>query len=189
MNGERCAWQLRVRLHLYARELLTVPANSPDWPEVKAALVRLSEIRRDIIRAGWFNAIIAAVLLSSAPAAAEIVLDARPTVRVVSGDEKTSRSVLSDAEGEKSRVTITRRGNRYFWTSREDRKLEHHIAGAFHYFVEPTGAGYVKVLDTHKLAASLRERGPRFLFMEHVSLWLSTITYWGSAEGFQPPSQ
>ena len=41
------AWQLPwLRLHLAARELLTVSPADPDWPEVKRELVRCAELRR-----------------------------------------------------------------------------------------------------------------------------------------------
>jgi len=50
------SWQLPwLRLHLAARELLNVPASSPDWPEAKAALVELATIARTVRAAGCFN--------------------------------------------------------------------------------------------------------------------------------------
>jgi len=45
----------RLRVHVYARELLTIPASSPDWPEVKAALVRCAQLRRALVNAARFN--------------------------------------------------------------------------------------------------------------------------------------
>jgi hypothetical protein len=125
------------------------------------------------------------ILLGASPVMAQVVLDATPTVRVISREGATSMDSVPGSEGAKFRVTIIRRGDRYFWTSREDRELLHQTSGMFHYFIDPRGGGYIKVLDTHMLPASLRERGPRFRYMEHLTLWLDTITFWGTSEGFR----
>jgi hypothetical protein len=127
-------------------------------------------------------------LLSVWPAAAtgETVLDARPTVRVESSDGGTNGLLLTDAQQREWRVLITRRGDRYLWSSRENRELVHHVSGAFHHFIDPRGGGYVKVFDTSVLPESLRDSGPRFRYMEHLSIWLGTITYWGTSETFEP---
>jgi hypothetical protein len=117
------------------------------------------------------------------PAAAQLVFDASPTVRVDSNEAKTVRGVLSKQDEARSRVTITYRGGRYSWTSREDKELVYSRSGAFHFFVATDGGGYVKICDQQELPEQMRSPGPRFCFMEHVTLHLSTITYWGSSEG------
>lgn len=126
-----------------------------------------------------------AILIVASPVLAQVVLDAKPTVKVESGEGATSRELLSEPDRTKYRITIIRRAGRYFWTSREDRELVHHASGAFHYFIEPRGGGYIKVFDTHTLRESMRDPGPRFRYMEHLTLWLGTITYWGATEEFR----
>jgi hypothetical protein len=116
------------------------------------------------------------------PAEAQLVFDATPTVRVDSYEAKTVRRTLPKQVGARNRVTITYRGGRYYWTSREDKELVHSRSGAFHIFVATDGGGYVKVCDQQELPEQMRSPGPRFRFMEHVTLHLSTITYWGSSE-------
>jgi hypothetical protein len=37
------------------RELLAIPASSPEWSTVKRELQRCAELRRALLRAGWFN--------------------------------------------------------------------------------------------------------------------------------------
>ena len=132
------------------------------------------------------KALVFGVLLIASRAFAEPVFDATPTVKVESGEGGTSRLLLSEPDRTKYRVTITRRGSRYFWTSREDRELAHHVSGAFHYFIEPRGGGYIKDFDTHMLPESMRDPGPRFRYMEHLTQWLGTITYWGASDEFRP---
>ncbi|OGP28836.1 MAG: hypothetical protein A2038_04205 [Deltaproteobacteria bacterium GWA2_57_13] len=126
-----------------------------------------------------------AILLVAPLAFAQVVLDAKPTIKVESGEGATSRLLLSEPDRTKYRVTIIRRGDRYFWKSREDLELVHHISGAFHYFIEPRGGGYIKIFDTHTLPESMRDPGPRFCYMEHLTLWLGTITYWGASDEFR----
>jgi len=120
------------------------------------------------------------------PVGAQLVLDASPTIKVESGEARTTRFVLSKKEQMEYRVTLVRREGRYYWASRENRELVHSAAGAFHYFIAPGGAGYVKVLDTRLLPESMRSSGPRFQYMEHLSIMLGTITYWGTSDKFAP---
>jgi hypothetical protein len=121
-----------------------------------------------------------ALLLVADAAFAQLVLNAQPTVKVESGEDATERVFV--AEPEKYRVVITKRDGQHFWASREDRVLVHSVSGAFHNFIPPGGAGYIKVFDTHMLPESMRDPGPRFRYMEHLNLWRGTITYWGVSD-------
>jgi len=50
------AWQLPwLRLHLTARDLLSIPASSYAWPAAKRALAQCVELRRRMIETGTFN--------------------------------------------------------------------------------------------------------------------------------------
>ena len=60
----------------------------------------------------------------------------------------------------------------------------HQKSGAFDYFIEPGGAGYIKIFDSHYPSADVQAKGPRYRFMEHVSIMLGSITYWGSTDRF-----
>jgi hypothetical protein len=117
---------------------------------------------------------------------ADAAFEGRPTTKVESNDTKTVRTVLTKSAQAECAVTIIQHDGRYFWASREDRELVHTSSGTFHYFTAPDGAGYVKVFDTHSVPRAMRPPGPRFRFMEHVSLGLWTITYWGATETCAP---
>ena len=127
---------------------------------------------------------LAVILLLATPAAAQVVLSATPTVKVDSSEASTARQVLSEDEQEEFRVVISTRNSRYFWISREGRELFHSVSGINHWFLDPRGGGYVKVVDTGLLPEALRDPGPRFHYIEHLTLSLGTITYWGSADTF-----
>ncbi len=131
----------------------------------------------------------ALVFVFASPGLAQTVLSVRPTVKVESNAASTQRFQLSDAEQEEFRVVITIRDGRYYWISREGRELIHHRSGVFHYFIDPTGGGYVKVFDTGLVPESLRDPGPRFQYLEHVTLGLETITYWGASDDFRLDGQ
>ena len=130
--------------------------------------------------------LITLLLLASPGLTQIVVLDAKPTVKVESSKDLTKRDLLSNTDQEKYRVRIIKNGTRYLWASRENRELVHQLSGAFHLFVDPSGGGYVKVFDNTHLPESLRETGGRFHYMEHLTLWLGTITYWGTFDKFDP---
>ncbi len=118
--------------------------------------------------------------------AATVVLSGIPTVRVTSSSESTSRKDLSGAERQEYGVVIIKRGDEYFWASRENKRLVYSAVPPFHYFVSPEGSGYIKVGDPKLLPKLLMEGKTGFLYMEHVHLLFTTITYWGTADRFNP---
>lgn len=126
------------------------------------------------------------LLLVSPALSQPVVLDAKPTTKVESDANSTTRSVLSKADQDKYRLRIVKEGSQYIWVSRENRELVHHLRGATHYFIDPRGCGYIKVFDTFNLPKSVRAPGPRYLYMEHDCVLLGTITYWGATDVFEP---
>ncbi len=120
-----------------------------------------------------------------APAIApRVVLDALPDSRVIaSAVELREREVLTLATREQNRVTIVWDGENYRWASRENRVLISNPprSGIFHVFVDPTGGGWIKVLDQRELPDLLRLDGPDVQFYESVSDGLTVLTYWGSS--------
>ena len=141
----------------------------------------------------WWNAsaICLCLALCSLPAISEsvppileedftIILNAFPTTMITSGPEKTSRTVLTDDERGQSRLTIIKMGNNYFWASRGFRQLIYlppEGSSIYHCFLEPNGAGHIKVMNT---AAGT------FEFYEQMSLGLTIYSYWGTADNFTP---
>ncbi|HET9328452.1 MAG TPA: hypothetical protein VFQ05_16920 [Candidatus Eisenbacteria bacterium] len=129
------------------------------------------------------------LLLLATHANGQMLLEARPTVRINASEEGATRETLSKLDQEKSKITSAWRDGKYLWTSREGVELVlQGRTGPTYFFVEPRGAGYVKVFDTHVWPDSMRDPGPRYRFMEHVHIGLGTITYWGSCDelGFRP---
>lgn len=123
--------------------------------------------------------------LAQTPADTSVVLEGRPTIKVESAEDLTTRSEVAEAEREKLKVVIVKKGGRYYWASRDNRELTRRVSGAFHYFVDAAEGGYVRVFDTSTLAESLRPEGPRFQYIEHIPLFRGTVTYWGGLDTFE----
>jgi len=117
----------------------------------------------------------------------QLVLQGTPSSRTTSSSEGSTDETLTEAQKNEFRLLITKLGDEYIWASREQRQLIHYESGVFHYFVNPQGGGYIKVYDQNTLPDSMRDpTKPRIVYLEHLSLWLQTTTYWGSAEAFEP---
>ena len=117
-------------------------------------------------------------LLVSSALADELVLSGTPLTKVESTSNSTQRTALSPEDAEEYSVTIVKRGARYFWASRENRELHHHVSGVYHHFKDLTGGGYVKV--------ETLSSGEVFAYYEHLNLGLVTITYWGTSPRYAP---
>ena len=102
-----------------------------------------------------------------------------PTIKYEVSIDGNQETKLSSAESLKNEVRIVKIGQDYVWKSRGNRKLIYSYSGHgdFHYFIDPTNGGYVKinVLSSGKVA-----------FYEHISLGLATVTYYGNSEVFNP---
>ena len=96
-----------------------------------------------------------------------------PNSRVDASREGTERRLLTPEEARKSRLVITRVADKFYWASRENRELEALHSGASTYFYPRESPGnYIKMTRV----------GAKIYYLEHVSLWLSTITYWGELQ-------
>ena len=113
----------------------------------------------------------------------EIDISAFPTVRVNSSVGSTARRQLTPAEASKAPLLISKNKDGYVWASRDGRHLVHVESGIFHYFIEPGGAGFVKVSS---VPIPTEAGDAKFAYLESLSLGLETITYWGLAGSFAP---
>ena len=134
------------------------------------------------------NVLILLAVLSAAQApesvATAVVLSGRPVARTDAAHDLSRHITVADAERDKLKVVIVRKGTRYFWASRENRELERRVSGAFHIFVDRTEGGYVRVFDRSTLPDSMRPDGPRFEYTEHVPQFRSAVTFWGTLDEF-----
>ena len=95
-------------------------------------------------------------------------LEGIPSTFVTSGSDSTDRLTLSSDKVAKNRLLVTIVNGKFFWASRENRPLELRPSGAFTYLYNGP-IGYIK----------FSRYGNKILYMEHVSVFLTTLTYWG----------
>jgi len=109
--------------------------------------------------------------------AKQIVFEGTPLTRNSSSDESTKNEQVAGKTQLDYKLIITKDGGDYIWFSRERKNLIHSKSGVYDYFVNPDGSGYIKIT---------RMVDGKYLYLEHMSLGLQTITYWGIADKFEP---
>jgi len=100
----------------------------------------------------------------------KLVVLGTPIVAVDSTSVQTQRHVLTKKQMEEYQVKISQEGNKFYWNSREGKELKRTASRAFVYYVNVDGSGYIKVSNLDNT------------YMEHITLGLATITYWGKLE-------
>ncbi len=120
-------------------------------------------------------------------ALADTVIDAVPKSRVVATAEGSQRDVLSPAKQHEGRLIITKIDGKYYWATRGNTLLNYTKSGVFHLFIDPKGGGYIEVSDTHTQPESLRPKGARFQYKEHLrSGMFGAFMYFGESDTFAP---
>lgn len=119
--------------------------------------------------------LLSGVVSSNSRAQDVLVFSGVPVARSSASIEDCSYTVLADEQREESRLVIMKTQAGYQWSSRENRPLIPQESDEFTYFIEPSGAGYITI-----------EKGKdNYVYMEHISLGLETLTYWGMSDGFK----
>jgi hypothetical protein len=126
------------------------------------------------------------LLITSTASGEEIVLNATPVSRVTSSIESTAREELTISQGNEYRLLITKDGNDYVWSTRENTNLFLVQSGAFSIFVSKSGNGYIEIFDTSYLPEQAGTPSVRFIYKEHIRNSLGNLTYWGTTDSFSP---
>jgi len=95
-------------------------------------------------------------------------LEGIPNTLVTSDSEGTKTVQLSREDVAKTRLLVTIVNGKYYWACRENRPLELRPSGSFTYLFNGP-EGYIK----------FSRFGNKIVYMEHVSMFLTTLTYWG----------
>jgi len=123
--------------------------------------------------------LILTLICGIASAQETIVFSGYPASRVESGFDSTAQETLTAEQSTEYRVLIVKRDGKYYWASRENKELLHFQSGLAHWFISPS-SGYIKIIDP-SLSFENQET-TQFVYMEHLTLVLATITYWGTGE-------
>lgn len=105
-----------------------------------------------------------------------------------SGTEDAKLLKLSHERAKKLDCVIIKKGDKYFWTSRDDHEVEKIVGGAFITFRRLDRPDYVRIVnpDLKRGAALLDEAAEKFDYVEHITINLTSLTYYGSAIKYQP---
>ena len=105
-----------------------------------------------------------------------LVLNGIPIVQSKGNIQQSENVKLTESQQNEYRLLITKKGDDYFWTSRENRPLSKMQSGDISIFIESGGAGYIRV----------SEQNGQILYLEHMAIGFQTVTYWGISEKFMP---
>ena len=97
-------------------------------------------------------------------------------MKVMSDFTGTEQVQMPESEQSNYRCEIVKKDGDYYWASRKDLLLIYSQSATFHNFVEPGGSGYIRVVVAEG----------KTYYMEHLTLGLRNITYWGSAQEYKP---
>jgi|TARA_B100001964_G_scaffold115407_1_gene128616 hypothetical protein len=131
--------------------------------------------------------ILTTVFTSFAPTQQEaIIFLGQPTHKVSEGGIERTPEKLSKEKASQFLCVIVKKGDKYYWKSRENKELVKMDSGAFTYFIAPT-SGYVKFIKPAlKSAASLMSpTEAKFGYIEHLSIGLRSVNYWGDCNYYE----
>jgi hypothetical protein len=118
-----------------------------------------------------------------------VVFSGIPSIKVSEGGTERATTKTSGEGALSARIEITKVGDRYFWSSRENRELFLiDKGGAFQTYIAEDGAGYIRVVrsDWKPLVSKLGDTEARFDYVEHLVTGLRSVTYWGQRTGKVP---
>ena len=141
--------------------------------------------------------VVMSVTLTGAQQAEVVVFIGHPKVKV---EVPGLSFILSDLDIPVEKVSaekvsefacvIVKKGDTYYWKSRENRKLiPAHADGAYFTFYLPNRPDYVRIANPTMRELLSAVTGVPFDYVEHLTIGLSSINYYGKATIDLPPSQ
>jgi hypothetical protein len=107
------------------------------------------------------------------------VFSGQPTVQYQVDIKASQRTRLSPEDSTRNVLVIVKIGEDYFWKTRENRRVIHIVpeSGEAHYFIDPEGGGYVKIM---------KKPDGTYAYVEQVGMDMTLYTYFGFAKSFTP---
>ena len=130
----------------------------------------------------YWTLAVSILLVAQANAAETVVFSGEPVSKVESRLTETFHNTMEADAASEYRVLITKHDGKYYWASRENKELLHFTSGVADWFISES-SGYVKIVDRRALGD---DGEPRYVYIEHLTLLLDTITYWGTGSELAP---
>ena len=124
-------------------------------------------------------------IVQASYSASVVVINGLPAVKVMSDIDGTEKVQLTADKALEYRLLITKKDEKYYWASRENvEMIKIEGTGAFITFLAVNGSGYARVIKPElKEAASLLSKTEEsFDYVEHLTIGLRSINYWGERE-------
>lgn len=109
------------------------------------------------------------------------IFDGRPVMQTAYNGEGSNTALVKDSAARDLHCIISQDGEKFFWTSRENKLLKKVAAGAYVTFMAEDGSGYVRIANPEfaHLLTALDLPGNKFGYVEHLLNGLGAITYHG----------
>jgi len=87
---------------------------------------------------------------------------------------------ITSEEQATRKVLITKKDNKFYWTSRENRELNKIEAANFITYLALDGSGYIRI-GNEEWKSKMRMKYPKYNFdyMEHMVIGLGSLSYFG----------
>jgi len=115
--------------------------------------------------------------------AEKVIFSGVPVLKISEGGISRVVEDIKEDRALEFKCTITKIGDKYFWTSRDNVELVTIQSGAFLTFVSTTGSGYVRVIlpEMKDAAACMDETEKKYDYVEHMMIGLKSVTYYGKS--------
>lgn len=129
-----------------------------------------------------FLVAIALFVVNTVPVHAEeyVIFEGHPVIKISEAGNDRVVEKLKEQDSQQYVCRITEVNGKYYWLTREDVELIPIESGAYVTFFAVNGAGYVKIIAPGmKEVVSVDPVEKEFDYIEHMTLGLKTITYYG----------
>jgi hypothetical protein len=106
--------------------------------------------------------------------AKEIIVVGEPQIRMYVTSFEAQKTELTEKQRKEYRMEISMQDGDYVWSSRRNHRLIHTTSDNYHFFIDASGYGYIKIRT---------DKNPKE-YMEHMNNLMETITYWGTIRKF-----
>jgi len=112
---------------------------------------------------------------------AEVVFTGIPALKISEGGVERVVEDINEDKASEFKCVITKKGDKYFWTSRNNIELNRIQSGVFLTFIATSGVGYVRIIppELKDTAALMSETEEKYDYVEHMLIGLRAVTYYG----------
>ena len=114
----------------------------------------------------------------------EVIFTGIPVLKISEGGLNRVMEDIKEDKALEFKCTITKVGEKYFWSSRNNIELIRIKSGAFVTYVAASDAGYVRFIvpEMKEDASLMEETEKKYDYVEHMLIGLRSVTYYGKSK-------